>query len=278
MEPYTVAITSCGRFDLLERTLESLLPHLEGPVTKILIAEDSGDCGVINVANKFNSAQIPVEAIINVPQLGQIRSIDRLYSYIDTDWIFHCEDDWEFLSNGFIPISFAIMKKFDLCSMVSLRGQNYINIPHAFSPIDAANCKLDCHVANLKSDWGAGFVGMHFNPGLRRLRDYRIVGPYANLGLLAGENLVSRVYESLGYRIFSTSVCYVRHIGNERHVRDPFHLHTRETKLRHSILKRVVPLWLKLSPIANPFMTAQRRFDRVKPGIKNWKVLDNESC
>ncbi len=30
IEPYTMAITSCGRFDLLERTLTTLLPRLEG--------------------------------------------------------------------------------------------------------------------------------------------------------------------------------------------------------------------------------------------------------
>ena len=34
MEPYSVALTSCGRFDLLERTLASLLPRLDGPPEK----------------------------------------------------------------------------------------------------------------------------------------------------------------------------------------------------------------------------------------------------
>ena len=43
MEPYTAALTSFGRFDLLERTLRSLLPRLDGPLARVLIGEDSGD-------------------------------------------------------------------------------------------------------------------------------------------------------------------------------------------------------------------------------------------
>ena len=52
MEPYTVVITSCGRFDLLELSLTSLMPRLEGPVKKILIIEDSGDNGIYDVIRR----------------------------------------------------------------------------------------------------------------------------------------------------------------------------------------------------------------------------------
>ena len=56
MEPYTVAVTSCGRFDLLERTLRSLLPRLDGPFAGILIAEDSGDERIYDVVRQFGDA------------------------------------------------------------------------------------------------------------------------------------------------------------------------------------------------------------------------------
>ena len=100
MEPYTVALTSCGRFDLLERTLQSLLPRLDGPLARILIAEDSGDRSVLDVVRAFDGQPARIEAIINDPPLGQVKNIDRLYSRIETDWVFHCEDDWEFFSEG----------------------------------------------------------------------------------------------------------------------------------------------------------------------------------
>ena len=113
MEPYTVALTSCGRFDLLEQTLRSLLPRLDGPVAEILIAEDSGDARVHDVVRQFGDAYGRIEVIFNDPPLGQAKSIDRLYARIGTDWIFHCEDDWEFHAGGFIGKSFAILKEFD---------------------------------------------------------------------------------------------------------------------------------------------------------------------
>ena len=33
---------------------------------------------------------------------GQIPAIDAAYAHVDTEFIFHCEDDWEFTSAGFV--------------------------------------------------------------------------------------------------------------------------------------------------------------------------------
>ena len=124
MEPYTVALTSCGRFDLLERTLQSLLPRLGGPLARVLIAEDSGDRGVHDVVRPFRDRCPRIEVIVNDPPLGQVRSIDRIYAETDTEWVFHCEDDWEFFSDGFIEKSFTLLKAFPRLSMVSVREYN----------------------------------------------------------------------------------------------------------------------------------------------------------
>ena len=116
MEPYTVVLTSCGRFDLLERTLTSLLSRLTGPLAGIVLIEDSGDPAVHDVVSRFGG----IEVIVNDPPLGQIKSIDRAYSRVETEWIFHCEDDWEFCRDGFIEESFDILKEFERFSTVKL--------------------------------------------------------------------------------------------------------------------------------------------------------------
>ena len=72
MEPYSVALTSCGRFDLLERTLRSLLPRLDGPLAQIVIAEDSGDRRALEVAARFGAAARDIEVLVNDPPLGHI--------------------------------------------------------------------------------------------------------------------------------------------------------------------------------------------------------------
>ncbi len=69
IQPYTVALTSCGRFDLLAQTLASLLPRLEGPLAKIVIIEDSGSSEVKTVVWKFVHAGIKFEILINPPRI-----------------------------------------------------------------------------------------------------------------------------------------------------------------------------------------------------------------
>ena len=271
IEPYTVTLTSCGRFDLLERTLDSLIPCLEESVEKIIVAEDSGDSSVRDVAKNFIGSGIEIETIVNLPKLGQIRSIDRLYSRVNTEWIFHCEDDWEFLANGFIGESFAILKEFDSCSMVSLRGHNSF-AEDCFLPENITESGVRYYVADTLSGWR--FSGLQFNPGLRRMRDYRIVGPYAELGKDIGESRVSRAYEALGYRTICLSRPFVRHIGVQRHVFATERDRTRHNKLKRAIVKPIRKVYWKLNPKAHPYSNARQRFERQRNCFTRWRNWD----
>lgn len=84
MFPYTVALTSCARFDLLERTLASLLPRLEGPCERIIVGEDSGDRGVLETVERFRPGAPPIQVILNPRRLGICRNIDRIYEEVRT--------------------------------------------------------------------------------------------------------------------------------------------------------------------------------------------------
>jgi len=62
MEPYTVMLTSCGRFDLLELTLASLLPRLEGMHTEYFGYSFNSGFRRMHHYRKFTSmADMPVE-------------------------------------------------------------------------------------------------------------------------------------------------------------------------------------------------------------------------
>ena len=217
MEPYTVALTSCGRFDLPERTIGSLLPRLEGSVAKLVVTEDSGDPAVHDVIRRFSGSGLKFEVLVNEQRIGLIRSIDRLYSRVETEWIFHCEDDWEFFSDGFIERSFAVLKESDRYSMVGLRSTSEF-APGYVGLRLATRSGVAYHVADPAV--ARAFAGLSFNPGLRRMRDYRIVGPYADFRALARESRVARCYLALGYRMAYLAEPAVRHIGDERHVPD----------------------------------------------------------
>ena len=258
MEPYTVALTSCGRFDLLERTLGSLLPRLEGPVAKLVVTEDSGDPAVHDVIRRFSGNGLKFEVLVNERRIGLIRSIDRLYSRVETEWVFHCEDDWEFFSDGFIGSSFAVLKESDRYSMVGLRITSEF-APGYIGPRLATRSGAAYHVADPAV--ARAFAGLSFNPGLRRMRDYRIVGPYSDFRALARESRVARCYLELGYRMAYLAEPAVRHIGDGHHVPDVARPRAFPDRFVRSIRKRSDRLRWKLHPRSDPMVRSRRRME-----------------
>ncbi|MCY3672808.1 MAG: glycosyltransferase [Alphaproteobacteria bacterium] len=238
IDPYTVVITSCGRFDLLERTLTSLLPHIDGPVTEIIIAEDSGNSGAQDITAKFGR---DIRIIVNKPPMGQIKSIDRLYSEVATEWIFHCEDDWEFFRGGFIMQSFALLRECEKLSMVSLRDISDFSKVE-FGPECIGESGIHYRVANDQPRFETRYCGIHFNPGLRRMTDYLRIGPYSKFGRRAREEVISTAYRDAGFRVGLISNPAVRHIGDGRHVLDPYDNPGIFWKLRQYQLRRKVKL------------------------------------
>ncbi len=251
IEPYTVALTSCERFDLLERTLTSLLPRLDGSVAEIIVAEDSGNADVKDIVSKFGC---DIRVIVNDPPIGQTKSIDRLYSQVATEWVFHCEDDWEFFGTGFIEKSFALLKENEWLSMVNLREISSFGGTE-FGPERVSASGIRHRVANDRPRWLSRFCGMSFNPGLRRMAHYRMIGPYADLKHQVREVDVSLAYRDMGYRTALLADPSVRHIGDGRHIADPFRPRVLRYRLRRSVLKR----WMSL----------QDRWDRISPKSGN---------
>ena len=103
----TFVLTSCGRLDLLERTLDSFFKYNTHPIERYVITEDSADQEIFNKCERLNKDKYEsrLEFIFNHEKLGQSKSIDKAYSTIDTEYIFHLEDDYEFYRSGFIEVS-----------------------------------------------------------------------------------------------------------------------------------------------------------------------------
>ncbi len=267
IEPYTVALTSCGRFDLLQKTLTSLFPQLIGPVTKMVIIDDSGDCSIENVVDCFVNRGIQIELIVNKEKLGQIRSIDYMYSKIETEYVFACEDDWEFIAGGFLPEAFEVMRAYDSCSKCMVTGGLGSASEQYEGEITTAN-GVSCYVGDSIS--GAPYTGFMFGPGLTRMREYRIFGPYADLGVKSSEGVVSKAHLDLGYRLTWLKNQYVRHIGNNRHILDPKREMSGAKKLNRSIRKRLQKLEWKLFPNRNPYPHIRRRYAKERLSMRNW--------
>ena len=228
----TFVLTSCGRFDLLRRTLASFLEQNDTKIAKYVIVEDSCDESVRDVLAEF--PDIDFELIVNQLKRGQLWSIDLAYERVQTPYIFHCEDDWLFTRPGFMEPSLALLEDFPDVIQVLIRDladekhgvggalQTHKNISF-YAPLPADYPNVYCY---------------SFNPGLRRLADYKKIGQFR---LILEEKAISDRAQQLGYRQVRLANGGVRHIGGHRHMPDLFirRLDILE-KLKRSILKRSI--------------------------------------
>ncbi|HWC63475.1 MAG TPA: SEC-C metal-binding domain-containing protein [Rhizomicrobium sp.] len=214
----TVVVTSCNRHDLLERTLASFVQHeTEHRVARILVAED-GDADPGPVCKKFGA-----EHFIAGKRLGQVALIDAAYATVETPYIFHLEDDWEFFRPGFMEKSRALLERDPKLITVQLRHWNadekltYIAPDGSWALVDPAP--------------DTAWHGFSFNPSLRRLSDYKLLGSFSKQRLtvplipmvasaaLPYEAEASEFYFRRGfYAAILDRPGYYRHIGEERHV------------------------------------------------------------
>jgi glycosyltransferase involved in cell wall biosynthesis len=231
MNKVTLVITSCNRADLLERTVESFFKFNTYPIEEVIIIEDSGIKQ--NFKKIKNLITCKFQVIENEKNIGQIPSIDTAYSRVSTDYIFHCEDDWEFFQPGFIEKSFEILNVDSKIFTVWLRSYNEKKIKKSIDfSIKYPLGKKDFFYKILRhkgKPWQNGFT---LNPGLRRTADCMLRHPYANLPIIfpkeklsiLGERDLAVYYGESGFSsaITSKEQGYIRHIGGKRHILLPW--------------------------------------------------------
>jgi hypothetical protein len=206
----TLVITSCGRWDLLNSTLLSLFRYADLPFAATIITEDSGHKMPLNPAHYGDPGLVTI--IDERPRVGQIASVDRAYALVNTPYIFHCEDDWEFHRAGFLRESLEVLAQDPKCINHWLRGRNDTN----GHPVDGDR---------VRAGHGRGWYGFSFNPTLKRLSDYRLIGTYGTVSAWdprdpgSAECAIGQRYHQLGYHTTIARQGYVRHIGEGRHTR-----------------------------------------------------------
>lgn len=208
MSEVTIVITACNRPDLLKTTIQSFLHFNTYPIAEWIVIEDSG----IQDVNSELVKQYPnFQWIHSKERKGQIRSIDEAYSHVKTKYVFHLEDDWETYQDGAIKESIEILEKTPNVSAVMCRDHT----PRVYHMSDNPPY-LNC--------WG-GWGYYSFNPGLRRMSDYKeffqsSFSKFTSSDGLASERRINDFYREKGYRMALTPdpKGYIKHIGDGRHV------------------------------------------------------------
>jgi hypothetical protein len=161
--------------------------------------------------------------LTNGVRRGQIYSVDRAYERVKTPYVFHCEDDWGFTAGAFIEQSHDILAKYPDVLQVWLRGiptPADIRDRYVIHVVEPHPKYPNIQVARYHwSDWRGGFS---FNPGLRRLSDWKRIGGYGrHVGYDAkgcGERALGCLYADLGYTSAILPPAFIYHIGDEAHV------------------------------------------------------------
>ena len=204
----TLVVTSCGRPDLLNRTLNSFFSFNRYPVQTILIEDGSANPPSIEIPNLTYFA--------NGKRQGQVYSIDRAYQEVKTPYIFHCEDDWEFYKSGFIESSLDILEKYSDILQVWIRAHDDTN-GHPLTKLPQFDVQTAVYGYAPEGEIWNGFS---WNPGLRRLSDYQRLGNFSRFQSTdrksgTTEVNISSAYKNLGLHaaILPDPEGYVRHIG-----------------------------------------------------------------
>lgn len=211
----TVVLTSCGRPDLLELTIASFDKFNTYPVDRKIIIEDGG--ADFMAGTRPDGWHVYCVRDDKGCRVGQISAIDLAYGFVKTPYIFHLEDDWEFYAPGFIERSMEVLENEPKCICVWLRHPADTN-GHPVKMYASKNGTLQLST-NYK------WRGFTFNPGLRRLEDYKRIAPFSHKVKWdrskpwQAEQNIGELYFRLGYyAVIFRGGGYVRHIGNGRHV------------------------------------------------------------
>uniref|UniRef100_A0A6C0HZ50 Glycosyltransferase 2-like domain-containing protein n=1 Tax=viral metagenome TaxID=1070528 RepID=A0A6C0HZ50_9ZZZZ len=227
----SIVLTSCNRPDLLKTTLESFVKYNTYPIKETIIIDDSGIQGCNDEVLKPFIEILNIKSIYNKTNIGQIQSIDKAYSYVTTKYIFHCEEDWEFLQPGFIEKSLKVFNENinEKIYTVWLRPHTCTSgHPIIYDYQNKGYYKMQPDFSYMDKGEKYTWCGFTFNPGLRRTVDCLLFHPYfkkcdksiKNGKEYVGEYILNKKYSDAGYYavILDDPKGHVNHIGWGQHI------------------------------------------------------------
>lgn len=234
-------MTACGRPDLMEKTLDSFFKFNKYPIEKYIITEDSMDPEVFEECKRLNAEKYnnQLEFIFNNVKLGQARSIDLAYSKIETEYVFHCEEDWEFYKGEFIEKSLKVLSNDEQVLQAWIRPKSDKILNDISSSIIAKIGGISVRQVLPKSFMVKGgmpngtdlivrdYMGFSWNPGLKRMSDYKLLSK--GYSSFKAEHLIDGFYRSHPKKFKVVSISendedgYVKHIGWGRRADNPIY-------------------------------------------------------
>ena len=219
----TLFITSCGRPELLKKTLESFVKFNTYTIKEVILCEDSGIPHIVDFAEYI--LPYPIIFCYNHIRLGQMKTIEKYTQLIKTPYVFHLEDDYEFFDSGFIELSFKIMGSDQNISQVLLEDEQ-----HTYPKIDIGNPLCYKLMTNQSYEMNANngdgpLTVFSWRPSLKKIEIQKLRMPYQ---CWDDEYTIELLVNKLGYYSVVTKNFkngnhgFCKHIGKDYHVPENF--------------------------------------------------------
>lgn len=210
IEPITVIVTSCGRFDLLEKTLQSFFELNTYPIFEFHIHEDCAESENTGWVKILKERYPFMKWHFAKERRGLAASLDYLMSQVKTEYVLGLENDWHFEGNkNFIQDGITLMDSLPDIDQVWFRSST--DHTHKLSS-NKYYGDIPYKLVLKQGDWG----GLSWNPRLIKLSTYKVLFPngYSEYG---DEIDCSKHVEKLGYTAVSLVHSACKHIGYGRH-------------------------------------------------------------
>lgn len=211
----TTFVLSCNRLDVLDKTLTSFFKTRDY-VTKMVIVDDSAVDGVFEkLVDKYGHI---CDVICFPRNRTQWWAMDFMVSYCDTEYIFYLEDDWEFLKNGYLSDSKAILQKHRNIGTVDISWRTFewqgIDC-YDKAPVQIHADDRDITFYNKKpwkiTDYHLRWYGWIGSPNLKRRDDLILLG---RVEKWHNEWNIDRKFLALGFKAVFLGGQYVEHLGD----------------------------------------------------------------
>lgn len=208
--PLTIIVTSCDRFDLLERTLDSFFALNKYPYEAFHIHNDSVNGVPMAIIQKYSDKNITWHS---GTKRGLSASWDYLVGLVETEYLFSIEEDWLFDGNpNFIEDSINLLEFNEGITQVWIRSEKDHNHPLSKEVFHLHINKKKILFKEVKhiKDW----CGFSFNPSVRVLSRWKKWFPNG----IAGKDEIELSRDLYyGYSAVSLVNSSIRHIGGGRH-------------------------------------------------------------
>jgi GR25 family glycosyltransferase involved in LPS biosynthesis len=250
-KPVVITMTSCKRFDLLSRTLNSMLPNIldiKQHIREIVVFDDNSS----EADRTLMTSMYPfIKFIMKTPeQKGHSKSMNMIRTYALENkykYIFHVEDDWEFwFPDNYITKCLTVVEKDSSFGQALInfeynedehtainmwnRDMHYYKLPSQptnyryFVHEHFSGHRLQIEANNLKGTSSMYWPHFSFRVGITKTSVFETVGPF-NEGM---NNQTSFMFErdyadnyiKFGYVTAMLDCCYCTHIGKRTYERN----------------------------------------------------------